>query len=298
MCNDSLRPIPHPETEIRKVSLTDLVRMKRQGEKIVAVTAYDTPSGRLADVAGIECVLVGDSAAMTTFGRDSTVSATMDEMLMLTRAVVRGVRRALVIADMPFGAYQVSDVSAVEHAIRFVKDAGADAVKLEGAGTSTDRVAAIIAAGIPVVGHLGLTPQSVTLLGGYIAQGRSADHAVRLCNDAIALERAGCVAIVLEAVPAAVASHISSTVRVPTIGIGAGASCDGQILVWHDLLGLSDGHVARFVKRYAALRDEILVALRDYASDVRAARFPEDRHTYAMPKAELDLFEACHRRPA
>lgn len=298
MCNDSLRPIPHPETEIRKVSLTDLVRMKRQGEKIVAVTAYDAPSGRLADVAGIECVLVGDSAAMTTFGRDSTVSATMDEMLMLTRAVVRGVRRALVIADMPFGAYQVSDVSAVEHAIRFVKDAGADAVKLEGAGTSTDRVAAIAAAGIPVVGHLGLTPQSVTLLGGYIAQGRSADHAVRLCNDAIALERAGCVAIVLEAVPAAVASHISSTVRVPTIGIGAGASCDGQILVWHDLLGLSDGHVARFVKRYAALRDEILVALRDYASDVRAARFPEDRHTYAMPKAELDLFEACHRRPA
>jgi 3-methyl-2-oxobutanoate hydroxymethyltransferase len=298
MANDSLRPIPHAETEIRKVSLTDLVRMKRQREKIVAVTAYDAPSGRLADVAGIECVLVGDSAAMTTFGRDSTVSATMDEMMMLTRAVVRGVRRALVIADMPFGAYQVSDVSAVEHAIRFVKEAGADAVKLEGAGPSTDRVAAIVAAGIPVVGHLGLTPQSATLLGGYTAQGRSAEQAVRLCSDAIELERAGCSAIVLEAIPEAVASHISGTVRVPTIGIGAGASCDGQILVWHDLLGLSDGHVARFVKRYAALRDEILVALKDYASDVRTSRFPEDRHTYSMPKAELDLFEVRRSRPA
>jgi 3-methyl-2-oxobutanoate hydroxymethyltransferase len=295
MSSDSLRPVTQPDTDTRKVSLTDLIRMKRQGEKIVAVTAYDAPSGRLADVAGIECILVGDSAAMTTFGRDSTVSATMDEMLMLTRAVVRGVRRALVIADMPFGAYQVSDVSAVEHAIRFVKEAGADAVKLEGAGTSTDRVAAIVAAGIPVVGHLGLTPQSATLLGGYIAQGRSAEHAVSLCNDAIALERAGCSAIVLEAVPAAVAGHISSTVRVPTIGIGAGASCDGQILVWHDLLGLSDGHVARFVKRYAAVRDEILVALKDYASDVRTSRFPEDRHTYSMPKAELDLFEVRRR---
>jgi 3-methyl-2-oxobutanoate hydroxymethyltransferase len=280
------------------VSLTDLGRMKRQGHKIAAVTAYDAPSGRLADLAGIDCVLVGDSAVMTMFGRDSTVSATMDEMLLLTRAVAGGVRRALVIADMPFGAYQVSDVSAVENAIRFVKDAGADAVKLEGAGTSTSRAAAIVAAGIPVVGHLGLTPQSATLLGGYKAQGRSAEQAQRLCDDAVALERAGCFAIVLEAIPAAVASHISDAVRVPTIGIGAGASCDGQILVWHDLLGLSDGHVARFVKRYATLSDEILVALRNYASDVRTLRFPEERHTYSMPQLELDLFKAANGRPA
>ena len=298
MYSDRLEPTPRSETDIRKVSLTDLVRMKRQGHKIAAVTAYDTPSGRLADLAGIDCVLVGDSAVMTMFGRDSTVSATMDEILLLTRAVAGGVRRALVIADMPFGAYQVSDVSAVENAIRFVKDAGADAVKLEGAGTSTSRAAAIVAAGIPVVGHLGLTPQSATLLGGYKAQGRSAEQAQRLCDDAVALERAGCFAIVLEAIPAAVASHISDAVRVPTIGIGAGASCDGQILVWHDLLGLSDGHVARFVKRYATLSDEILVALRNYASDVRTLRFPEERHTYSMPQLELDLFKAANGRPA
>jgi len=298
MYSDRLEPTPRSETDIRKVSLTDLVRMKRQGHKIAAVTAYDAPSGRLADLAGIDCVLVGDSAVMTMFGRDSTVSATMDEILLLTRAVAGGVRRALVIADMPFGAYQVSDVSAVENAIRFVKDAGADAVKLEGAGTSTSRAAAIVAAGIPVVGHLGLTPQSATLLGGYKAQGRSAEQAQRLCDDAVALERAGCFAIVLEAIPAAVASHISDAVRVPTIGIGAGASCDGQILVWHDLLGLSDGHVARFVKRYATLSDEILVALRNYASDVRTLRFPEERHTYSMPQLELDLFKAANGRPA
>jgi 3-methyl-2-oxobutanoate hydroxymethyltransferase len=276
--------------------LADLVRMKREGQKIATVTAYDAPSGRLADLAGIDCVLVGDSAAMTMFGRDSTVSASMDEMLMLTRAVVRGVRRALVIADMPFGAYQISDASAVEHAIRFVKDAGADAVKLEGAGTSVNRVAAIVGAGVPVVGHLGLTPQSATLLGGYKAQGRSADQARRLCDDAIALERAGCFAIVLEAIPAAVASHISNAVRVPTIGIGAGAACDGQILVWHDLLGLSDGRVARFVKQYADLRGEIVAALKHYASDVRASRFPETRHTYSMPAPELERFDAGNGR--
>ena len=291
-------PSPRSETHTRKVSLADLGRMKQQGHKIAAVTAYDAPSGRLADLAGIDCVLVGDSAAMTMFGRESTMSATMDEMLMLTRAVVRGVRRALVIADMPFGTYQVSDVSAVEQAIRFVRDAGADAVKLEGAGTSTNRVAAIVAAGIPVVGHLGLTPQSATLLGGYKAQGRSAEQARRLCDDAIALERAGCFAIVLEAIPAAVASHISDTVGVPTIGIGAGASCDGQILVWHDLLGLSQGHVAKFVRRYADLGDEILGALKNYASDVRTAQFPEERHTYSMAQLELDLFEAFNDRSA
>jgi 3-methyl-2-oxobutanoate hydroxymethyltransferase len=298
MSSYPLEPNPRSETHTRKVTLTDLADMKRQAKKIVAVAAYDAPSGRLADLAGIDCVLVGDSAVMTMFGRESTVSATMDEMMMLTRAVVRGVRRALVIADMPFGAYQVSDVSAVEHAIRFAKDAGADAVKLEGAGTSTNRVAAIVAAGVPVVGHLGLTPQSATLLGGYKAQGRSAEQARRLCADALALERAGCFAIVLEAIPAAVAGHISAAVRVPTIGIGAGASCDGQILVWHDLLGLSDGHVARFVKRYADLGDEILVALKNYACDVRTLRFPEERHTYSMPKGELDLFDACLGPPA
>src|SRR5262245_6310304 len=266
--------------------------MKRHGEKIVMVTAYDAPSGRLADAAGIDCVLVGDSAAMTLWGHESTVPATMEEMLMLTRAVARGVRRALVIGDMPFGSYQVSDADAVANAIKFMKDAGADAVKLEGGGTSTSRAAAIVAAGIPVVGHLGLTPQSATLLGGFKAQGRTADQAERIYNDALALERAGCFAIVLEAMPAPVAGRITAALRIPTIGIGAGVACDGQVLVWHDLLGLSDGHVPQFVKRYAEVGETILSALRSYASDVRRAEFPEARHTYAMAKVEQELEHA------
>jgi 3-methyl-2-oxobutanoate hydroxymethyltransferase len=295
MCSDPVGPRSEPDT--RKVSLADFMHMKRQGQKIAAVTAYDAPSGRLADLAGIDCVLVGDSAAMTMFGRESTVSITMDEMVMLTRAVVRGVRRALVIADMPFGSYQVSDAVAVENAIRFVRDAGADAVKLEGAGSSAARAAAILDAGIPVVGHLGLTPQSATLLGGYKAQGRTADQAECLRQHAITLERAGCFAIVLEAVPEPVARRITEAIHVPTIGIGAGASCDGQILVWHDLLGLSHGHVARFVKQYAMLGDEILAALEHYVADVRTARFPEHRHTYPMPGPELERFEARHPQP-
>jgi 3-methyl-2-oxobutanoate hydroxymethyltransferase len=280
-----------PALETEKVTPADLVRMKKRGEKIAMVTAYDAPSGRLADRAGVDCVLVGDSAAMTMFGRDSTVSVTMEEMLLLARAVRSGVSRALLIADMPFGSFQVSDVAAAEHAIRFVKEAGADAVKLEGAGTSTRRIASIVGAGISVVGHLGLTPQSATLLGGFKAQGRTAEQAERMCQDAVALEQAGCCAIVLEAIPEPVARCISCAARVPTIGIGAGAACDGQVLVWHDLLGLSDGHVARFVKRYAALGNEIHRALQNYVSDVRGSRFPEASHTYTMPRTELELFE-------
>ena len=279
-----------------KMSVTALARMKLQAEKIAAVTAYDTPSGRLADLAGVDCVLVGDSAVMTMFGRDSTVSASMDEMLLLTRAVTRGVRQALVIADMPYGSYQVSDVSAVEHATRFV-EAGADAVKLEGAGSSSDRVVAIAAAGIPVVGHLGLTPQTAAKLGGFKAQGRTADQAERLREDAITLERAGCCAIVLEAIPEDVAGWITQALAVPTIGIGAGARCDGQILVWHDLLGLTEGHVPRFVKRYAELGDLITAALSSYVTDVRTSRFPEPHHTYSMPAAERERFEALAGRP-
>jgi 3-methyl-2-oxobutanoate hydroxymethyltransferase len=280
-----------PALETGKVTPAELGRMKDRGQKIAMVTAYDASSGRLADRAGVDCVLVGDSAAMTMFGRDSTVSATMEEMLLLTRAVRSGVSRALLIADMPFGSFQVSDVAAAEHAIRLVKEAGAEAVKLEGAGTSARRIAAIVGAGIPVIGHLGLTPQSATLLGGLKAQGRTAEQAERMCLDAVALEQAGCCAIVLEAIPEPVARRISGAARVPTIGIGAGATCDGQVLVWHDLLGLSDGHVARFVKRYAALADEILSALQNYVSDVRGSRFPEPSHTYQMPKSELELFE-------
>jgi 3-methyl-2-oxobutanoate hydroxymethyltransferase len=256
------------------------------------VTAYDAPGGRLADAAGVDVVLVGDSAAMTVLGHDSTVPATMDEMIVLTRAVTRGARRPLVVADMPFGSFQVSDEEAVANAIRFVKEAGADAVKLEGAGRMLSRAAAIVEAGVPVMGHLGLTPQSATALGGFKAQGRTAEKARRLYDDALALEAAGCFAIVLEAVPAPVAERISAALSVPTIGIGAGGGTDGQVLVWHDMLGLYDGTAPRFVKRYADIGDEIRRALEAYVGDVREHRFPESVHTYAMPEEELAEFEA------
>src|SRR5262249_48461090 len=245
----------------------------------------------LADLAGIDFALVGDSAVMTLFGRESTVSATMEEMLLLTRCVALGTRRALVVGDMPFGSYQTSDVSAVENAVRFINESGADAVKLEGAGTSTRRVVAIVDAGIPVVGPLGLTPQTATMLGGLKAQARTAEQAQRLYEDALALERAGCCAIVLEAVPEAVARRVTDSLRIPTIGIGAGAACDGQILVWHDVLGLTDGRLPQFVKRYADLHAVILSALTSYATDVRSSVFPEPRHTYAMPASERERFE-------
>jgi len=275
-----------------KLPLPELAEMKHRGEKIVMVTAYDAPSGRLADGAGVDLVLVGDSAAMTVLGYSSTVPATVDEMLVLTRAVTRGALRPLVIADMPFGSFQVSDELALENAIRFVKEAGADAVKLEGAGPTLSRVRALVGAGIPVMGHIGLTPQSATMLGGFKAQGRTAAKAQRLYEDALALERAGCFSVVLEAVPTAVAARITEALSVPTIGIGAGVSCDGQVLVWHDLLGLYDGPAARFVKRYADLGAEVSRALEAYAADVRAGTFPEEQHTYSIPEEELELFEA------
>jgi len=274
-----------------KLPLPELLELKRRGQKLAMVTAYDFPSGRIADDAGVELVLVGDSAAMVVLGHDSTVPATMDEMLILTRAVTRGASRPLVVADMPFGTFQVSDEDAVRNAIRFVKEAGADAVKLEGAGPMLARVQGIVGAGIPVMGHLGLTPQSATMLGGFKAQGRTAEKARRLLADARALEAAGCFSLVLEAVPAPVAGRITHALSIPTIGIGAGADCDGQVLVWHDLLGLYEGRAARFVKRYAEVGQVVREALEAYVSDVREHRFPEERHTYAMPDEELALFE-------
>jgi 3-methyl-2-oxobutanoate hydroxymethyltransferase len=265
--------------------------MKRRGQRIVMVTAYDAPGGRLADAAGIDIILVGDSAAMVVLGHDSTVPATVEEMLMLTRAVTRGASRPLVVADMPFGSFQVSDEEALGNAIRFVKEAGADAVKLEGAGATLSRVRAIVEAGIPVMGHVGLTPQSATMLGGFKAQGRTAARARALVADALALERAGCFSVVLEAVPPPVAAHITRLLSIPTIGIGAGADCDGQVLVYHDLLGFQEGG-PRFVKQYAQLGPEIQRALEAYASDVRAGAFPEEQHTYSMPEEELAAFDA------
>jgi 3-methyl-2-oxobutanoate hydroxymethyltransferase len=280
-----------PDAPVRqKIRLPELAAMRRRGERIVMVTAYDAPSARLADAAGMEMILVGDSAGQTVLGGTSTVPVTMDEMILFTRAAVRGATRALVVADMPFGSYQVSEETAVANAIRLVKEGGADAVKLEGAGRTLTRVSGIVEAGIAVMGHVGLTPQSATLLGGYRAQARTARAAARLIDEAVGLERAGCFSIVLEAVPAVVAEQVTAAVNVPVIGIGAGAGCSGQVMVWHDVLGLSDGPTPRFVKAYADLKTIIGSALRQYADEVRRGVYPEPRHTYGMPEDEQERF--------
>ena len=266
-------------------------RQKQQGGRIAMVTAYDAPSGMLAEAAGIDGILVGDSAAMVVLGHDSTVQITVDEMVVLTRAVSRSVQRPLVVADMPFGSFQVSDEEAVRHAVRLIKEGGAGAVKLEGAGPTLTRVAAIVGVGIPVMGHVGLTPQSAVSLGGYRVQGRRVRDAMRLADEAHALQGAGCFAVVLEAMPAVVAAHITRSLDIPTIGIGAGGECDGQILVWHDLLGLTTAHVPQFVKRYAELGNAAKGALESYVGEVRSRQFPAAEHTYPMADGEAELFE-------
>jgi 3-methyl-2-oxobutanoate hydroxymethyltransferase len=274
-----------------KLPLPELREMKRRGEKIVMVTAYDAPSGRLADAAGVDLILVGDSSGMVVHGRESTVAVSLDEIVFMTQWVTRGATRPLVIADMPFGSYEVSDEQAVSNAVRLVKEGGADAVKLERGGTSISRAKAIASAGVPVMGHVGLTPQTATVLGGFKAQGRTAEQARHLVDEALALEAAGCFSVVLEAVPAPVAKAVTEALAVPTIGIGAGADCDGQVLVWHDMLGYYEGHAPRFVKRYADLGEVIVEALGRYAEEVRSAAFPEEQHTYAMPEEERAAFD-------
>jgi 3-methyl-2-oxobutanoate hydroxymethyltransferase len=265
--------------------------MKRRGDKIVMVTAYDAPGARFAEDAGIDVVLVGDTAAMVMLGHEgTTVPVTVDEMLFLTRTVSRQSRRPIVVGDLPFGSYQVSDEDAVRNAIRFVKEGGADVVKLEGA---VSRVRAIVEAGIPVMAHIGLTPQSATMLGGFKTQGKTAEAALMLVDEAHALEDAGAMSIVLEAIPAPVAARITAELSIPTFGIGAGPDCDGQVLVYHDLLGLTEGHLPRFVKRYANLSREIRDALEAYAAEVRSGAFPGEEHTYEMPADELAEFEGA-----
>ena len=270
--------------------LPELGAMKRAGTPIVMVTAYDHPSARLASEAGVDLILVGDSAGNNVLGYDSTVPVSMAETEMLTAAVARARPRALVIGDLPFGSFQASDTEAVGNAVRLVK-AGADAVKLEGAGPMVSRVRAIVDAGIPIMGHLGLTPQTATKLGGMKAQGRTAIAARQLLHDARQLEAAGCFALVLEAVPAPVAARVTKTLTIPTIGIGAGPSCDGQVLVWHDLLGINEGVAPRFVKRYAELAGEIRRALTAFAADVRSGAYPAEEHEYKIPADELRAFE-------
>jgi 3-methyl-2-oxobutanoate hydroxymethyltransferase len=275
-----------------KLPLPELREMKRRGEKIVMITAYDAPSGRLADAAGVDLILVGDSSGMVVHGRESTVAVSLDEIVFMTQWVTRGAKRPLVVADMPFGSYEVSDEQAVTNAVRLVKEGGADAVKLERGGTSVSRAKAIASAGVPVMGHVGLTPQTATVLGGFKAQGRTADRARQLVDEALALEAAGCFSVVLEAVPAPVAQAVTEALGVPTIGIGAGPDCDGQVLVWHDMLGYYEGHAPRFVKRYADLGEVIVEALGRYAEEVRSGAFPEEQHTYAMPEEERAAFDA------
>jgi 3-methyl-2-oxobutanoate hydroxymethyltransferase len=272
------------------VRVTDLAAWKRERRPIVMVTAYDHPTAEIVDDAGVDIVLVGDSAANVVLGYDSTVPVTVDELLVLVRAVHRGLHRPVLVADLPFGSYEVSDEQAVTTAVRFVKEGGADAVKLERGGSSVSRAAAIVAAGIPVMGHVGLTPQTATALGGFKAQGRRAVQASAIVADAVALQDAGCFSVVAEAVPAPVAARVAGRLEIPVIGIGAGPDVDGQVLVFHDLVGLTPEPAPRFVRRYACVRDVLTVAVRTYAADVRDRRFPTAEHTYAMPEEELQSF--------
>ena len=272
----------------KPVTLSSLAEKKALGEPIAMVTAYDYPSAGVAEEAGVDVVLVGDSAAMTVLGYPSTVPVSVEEMLMLAAAARRGLRTPLLVGDLPFGSYEVSDEQAVATAQRFVKEAGCDAVKLERGGSSVARARAIAAAGIPVMGHVGLTPQTATALGGYRSQGRTAERALEVVEDALALEEAGCFSIVFEAIPADVTDLVMPRLTVPVIGIGAGPATDGQVLVFHDLLGIYDGHAARFVKRYANVREQMVAGVHAFAEDVRGRRYPEPDHGYTMAPDERE----------
>lgn len=274
----------------KPMTLPRLAEMKLDGEPIVMVTAYDFPSAEIAEEAGVDLVLVGDTAAMVVLGHDSTTPVSVDEMLVLTKAVRRGLKTPMLIGDLPFGSYELSNEQAVETAMRYVKEAGCDVVKLERGGASVERARAIVRAGIPVIGHVGLTPQTATALGGFKAQGKTADQAVKIAEEAFALQAAGCFMIVFEAVPAAVSEVLVPQLSIPVIGIGAGAATDGQVLVWHDLLGIYGGHTPKFVKPYAELRTEMQRAVGEYASEVRTRSFPRPEHTYAIDEDELEAF--------
>jgi 3-methyl-2-oxobutanoate hydroxymethyltransferase len=285
----------HPDPEPRRpVTLTKLGEMRALGEPIVMITAYDHPSAKLAEAAGVDVVLVGDSAANNVLGYADTVPVTVEELLMLAAAVRRGLRTPLLVGDLPFGSYEASDEQAIATAHRFVKEAGCDAVKLEG---SAARARAIVRAGVPVMGHVGLTPQTATALGGYRAQGRTAERARAVLEEALELQEAGCFSIVFEAIPADVTDVIMGHMDIPVIGIGAGASTDGQVLVLHDLLGIHGGFQPKFVKRFADVKGEMLRGLQAYAEEVRTRKFPAPEHTYGIAPEELHrLKEQLHER--
>jgi 3-methyl-2-oxobutanoate hydroxymethyltransferase len=268
----------------RPVTLMKLAEMRALGEPIVMVTAYDTPSAEVAEAAAVDIVLVGDSAANNVLGYTDTVPVTVEELLMLTAAVRRGLRTPLLVGDLPFGSYEASDEQAIATAHRFVKEAGCDAVKIEG---SAERARAIVRAGVPVMGHVGLTPQTATALGGYRAQGRTAQRARAVLDEALELQRAGCFSIVFEAIPAEVTDVIMDRMEIPVIGIGAGPSTDGQVLVLHDMLGIRGGFKPKFVKRYADVHGEMLRGMQTYTEEVRTRAFPGPEHSYGIAPEEL-----------
>ncbi len=271
----------------KKLTIPD-IRNRKNGVPISVLTAYDYPWARMVDAAGIDIALVGDSLGMVVLGHPDTVSVTMEEMIHHTKAVVRGVEHALVVTDMPFGSYNSSIPAAINNATRILKEGRADAVKLEGGVAMAETAAAIVRAGIPVQGHIGLTPQTATSLGGFKVQGKSAQAGRQLIEDAIALEDAGCFSIVLEAIPAPLAEHITGRIAIPTIGIGAGPGCDGQVLVIHDLVGLYDRFTPKFVKQYARLSDTIAAALAQYKTEVESRAFPGEAHSFTMKSEEMD----------
>jgi 3-methyl-2-oxobutanoate hydroxymethyltransferase len=270
------------------VTIPQLAEMKQRGEPIVMVTAYDYPSAKVVEEAGVDVVLVGDTAAMVVLGYDATTPVGMEEMTTMAAAVRRGLRTPVLIGDMPFGSYESSNELAIQNAQRFVREAGCDAVKLERGGPSVERARAIVRSGIPVMGHVGLTPQTASALGGFKTQGKTAEAAAKIAEDAFALQAAGCFAIVFEAVPAAVAETLMPRLEIPVIGIGAGLATDGQVLVFHDLLGIGTGHLPRFVKRYAEIHDRMVEGVRAYAEDVRSQRFPDADHVYTADPAEVE----------
>ncbi len=271
----------------KKFTVLDAILAKREGRKLTMLTAYDYPMGQLCDQAGIDIVLVGDSLGMVVMGLEGTVEVTMEDMIHHIRSVRRGVRRALLIGDMPFMSYNTSIREAITNAGRLMKEGGCDAVKLEGGVDFADTIRAIVKAGIPVQGHIGLTPQTASALGGFKTQGRDAESARRLIEDAQAVEAAGAFSMILEAVPAEVGGLLSKTVGIPVIGIGAGAQVDGQVLVTHDMLGLFDKFTPKFVKQYTQIRPVILEAMQAYCEDVHGGKFPAEEHSFAIPKEAL-----------
>ena len=286
--SSSPRISPAPPRKRATVTLSTLAEKKALGEPIVMVTAYDYPSAQVAEAAGVDVVLVGDSGAMTVLGYPSTVPVSVDEMLMLAGAARRGLTTPLLVGDLPFGSYEASNEQAIATAQRFVKEAGCDAVKLERGGVCAERAKAIVDAGIPVMGHVGLTPQTAVALGGYRSQGRTAERALDVVHDAVALQEAGCFAVVFEAVPSALTELAMPRIEIPVIGIGAGPATDGQVLVFHDLLGIYDGHAARFVKRYANVREAMVGGMEAFAADVRGRSYPEPEHGYTMAPDEAE----------